>query len=374
MISMQLRLFLTTVALPAALAAQSTSFRVVPNAYADIEGTSASRAPLGWPTSRIQYLVDSGELCQNFAAITNLQLRLDGGNFNVDAPAAKTFDATITAYEVGLTPATMSPTWDQNTAGAAPTVIFQGPLNIPAAFRTYPYPNPWTVDVPLSVPFVHQRRNGNLLLDWDLANGTGENWPADAIFLHASEARGEVTRIWEDTSCRNGRGDQLSFGITVTSGRGTVGQFLTVDHTAAALPGTNVDLVYHVLGVQNQTLGGAALPIALDPLGFPGCQWNVGNLVDQVGQGPAGSITWPIPNDPMLEGLVLYTQGIGFDSMNAVAVPGQNAFQVRIGGAAPPLSGPLQMVHRGNFNGEPTGFLSPTGYYGLVMRFTGAFQ
>lgn len=354
--------------------AQSTSFRVVPNAYADLEGSSAARAPLGWARSRIQYLLDSAELCQNFAAITNLRLRLDGGNFNVDAPVPKSFDATIVAYEVGLTPATLGATFAQNTAGAIPTTVFQGRLNVPAAFRTYPYPNPWAVDIPLATPFVHQRQNGNLLLDWDLANGTGDNWPADAIFVHASEARGDVTRIWADAACRSVRGDQLSFGITVGSGRGTVGQFLTVDHTATPAPGANIDLVYHVLGLDRRSLGGLPLPIALDALGFPGCQWNVENLVDQIGTGPAGSITWPIPNDPNLAGLPLFTQGLGFDSANAVAVPGQDAFQVRIGAAAPPPSGPLQMVHRGNYAGEPTGALSPTGYYGLVMGFAGLFQ
>ena len=32
------------------------------------------------------------------------------------------------------------------------------------------------------------------------------------------------------------------------------------------------------------------------------------------------------------------------------------------------------MLHRSNYAGHADGFLSPTGYYGLVMGFAGVFQ
>ena len=102
----------------APLAAQTLV--TVPNGYENLEGTSAARTPFGWTSGRVQYLVDGAQLCPNGALITSLRLRLDGGNFNVDAPVAKTFTATIEAYEVPVTPATMSATFTAMAKAVCP--------------------------------------------------------------------------------------------------------------------------------------------------------------------------------------------------------------------------------------------------------------
>ena len=54
-------------------------------------------------------------------------------------------------------------------------------------------------------------------------------------------------------------------------------------------------------------------------------------------------------------------------------MPSRNAWQIRLGASTPPTDGPVQMLHRGNYANQTTGFLSPTGYYGLVVGFRGQF-
>jgi hypothetical protein len=354
----------------AALAAQSLV--VVPNGYEHLEGTSAARTPLGWSSSRIQYLVDGSQLCSQVAVIQSLRLRLDGGNFNVDAPVAKSFQATLDVYEVPVTPATMTATFANNVVGAVPTNVFQGALVVPAAARLLPYPNPWTVELVLTQPFVYSRSNGNLLLDLTLTGGSGDNWPADGFFLHATEARGEVTKIQEDLACASAAGS-LSLDVPAVAGNGVVGGTLVVAHTVTPVAGAAVDFVYHVVSLDNQQSGGVPLPVSLAVLGAPSCLLNVDPQIGVLVPTAAGSVVWPLPNGPAALGLPLYAQAVAIDFVTGTFVPSRNAWQVRLGDVVPP-SGPAQMVHRSNYTGQATGALSPTGYYGLVVGFVGTFQ
>ena len=353
----------------APLAAQTLV--TVPNGYDNLEGTSASRTPFGWTAGRVQYLVDGAQLCPNFAVITNLRLRLDGGNFNVDALAAKTFTATIQAYEVPITPQTMISNFASNVGSATSTTVFSGSLSIPAATRVLPYPNPWTIDIPLQAPIVYQRANGNLLLDILLTGSTGDNWPADGFFFHATEPRGETTRIWADATCSTSSGS-LSIDVASTFGNGALGSALVVSHTATPTAPASIDFVYHVLGFDKTQSGGVPLPIGLAPIGAPSCKLNVDPFFGALVATSAGSVSWGIPAQPELIGVPVFVQAAGLDFGNGVFVPSNNAWQVRIG-ATVPNAGPAQMVHQSNYSGQATGALSPTGYFGLVMGFVGSF-
>ena len=368
-------LFATSLPLVLAVATSATaqSAVVVPNGYEQLEGTSASRTPFGWSSGRVQHLVDGAQLCPNLAVITNLQFRLDGGNFNIDAPVGKTFQATVVAYEVPIAPGTMTAQWANNVGAATGTTIYSGPLTVPAASRQYPYPNPWTIDLALPQPFVYQRSGGNLLLDLTVTGGTGDNWPADGFFFHGTEARGEVTKIWENTGCTNGRGDTLSLAVAQAAGNGVLGGTLQVTHTATAASGGTIDFVYHFLGLDHRQSGSQPLPILLAGLGYSNCQQNVDPLLGQLVPNAAGQCVWGLPSDPTLVGLPLFTQAAGFDLLASLAVPARNSFQVRLGDVtAPP--GPAQMVHQANYVAQTSGALSPTGYFGLVVRFVGNFQ
>jgi len=360
----------------AALAASSLLAQnqavVVPNGYADLECTSAARTPFGWSSGRVQYLVDGDQLCTAIAILTNLQFRLDGGNFNIDAPNGKSFQATLVAYEVPAAPGAMSNQWANNIGSAVGTTIYSGPLNVPAAVRQYPYPNPWTIDITLPVPFFYQRANGNLLLDLTVTGGSGDNWPADGFFFHGTEARGEVTKIWEESGCTNGRGDSLSLNVPQVFGNGVLGGQLQVQHTATPAGGGTIDFVYHFLGLDNQQSNSQTLPIPLLALGYPFCQQNVDALLGQLVANTAGQCLWNLPGDASLVGLPLFTQALGFDLTNGLAVPARNAWQVRIGSPVP-LPAPAQMVHQSNYVNQTGGALSPTGFYGLVIRFLGTF-
>jgi hypothetical protein len=362
-------IFAAAAYIAAPVAAQTSV--VVPNGYESLEGTSAARTPFGWTSGRVQYLVDGAQLCSSAAVVTELQLRLDGGNFNVDVPTAKTFQCRIDAYEVPVTPATMSATWTTNIGAAAPQTLYDGSLIVPAAARILPYPNPWTLAIPLQTPLVYLRANGNLLLDVTVTGGSGDTWPADGFFFHATEARGEVTRIFEDAACAVG-GSALALDVPQLAGNGVVGNALNVVHTTPA-GASPAPFVYHALGVDNRQTGGVPLPIPLAALGAPGCSLHVDPLLGTLVPAAAGGVAWLLPTTPSAVGVPVFTQAIGIDFATGLLVPSRNAWQVRIGATTPP-PGPAQMVHRSNYTTQTTGSLSPTGYYGLVMRFVGAFQ
>jgi hypothetical protein len=327
---------------------------------------------LGWSSGRVQYLVDGTQICQNIAVVTSLQLRLDGGNFNVDAPVAKSFQCTVDAYEVAVTPATMSSDWLSNIGAATPVNVFSGTLDVLAAFRQLPYPNPWVVEIVLDTPLVYQRANGNLMLDITVSGGSGDNWPADGFFFHASEARGEVTRIYDDANCATPSGS-LSLSVPQTLDNGVVGGFLQVNHTTSPIGGASLDFVLHVVSTENRTSGGQPLPLPLGSLGAPSCLLNLDYQIGTLVPAGAGGITWTLPNNPAAIGATVFTQGLALDTGGGGLVPSQESWQVRIGPAIP-ANGPAQMVHRSNYVNQTTGSLSPTGYYGLVMGFVGVFQ
>ena len=361
-----------TVAAIASSALPAQTLVVVPNGYEALEGTSAARTPFGWTSGRVQYLVDGSQLCQSVAVITNLRFRLDGGNFNVDAPVGKTFQCTIDAYEVPIAPAAMSATWTTNVGSAVATNVFNGPLQVPAAVRQLPYPNPWVLDIPLAVPLVYTRANGNLLLDLTVTGGSGDNWPADGFFFHATEARGEVTRIHEDLGCSTASGS-LTIDVPQVVGNGVVGGSLQVNHTATPAPGATIDFVFHVLSLDNRQVGGVPLPISLAALGAPACLLNVDPQLGALVPTANGGQTWALPASPSAVGTALFTQAVGIDFTSGTFVPSRASFLVRVGDAVPP-AGPAQMVHRSNYSNQSTGSLSPTGFYGLVVGFVGSFQ
>lgn len=344
---------------------------VVPAGYADLEAASAARTPFGWSSGRVQYLVAGEQLCSSVALITELKFRLDGGNFNVDAPVGKTFQCTIDAYEVMVTPATMSATWNSNIGGALPVRVFDGVLQVPAALRQLPYPNPWSLTIVLDQPLLYSRANGNLMLDLTVTGGSGDNWPADGFFFHATEARGEVTKIHDDAGCSTPSGS-LDLDVPQVLGNGVAGGSLDVTHAAAPAGGAALDFIFHLLSLENRQLGGAPLPIDLGVLGAPACLLNVDPQLGTLVATAAGGCSWPLPPAPAVVGVAVFTQAVAIDFTTGAFVPSRTSWQVRVGSPVPP-AGPAQMVHRSNYSNQTTGSLSPTGYYGLVCAFVGTF-
>ncbi|MBL8724247.1 MAG: hypothetical protein JNK49_09380, partial [Planctomycetes bacterium] len=103
------------------------------------------------------------------------------------------FSCTLTSMPAAFAAATLCATvsCDRCAAiGAATgTTLFSGSLTVPGAQRIYPFPNPWTIDIPFLQAFLYQRGNGNLLLDLQVSGASGDTWPADGFFFHGVEPR-----------------------------------------------------------------------------------------------------------------------------------------------------------------------------------------
>ena len=361
-------ILLVTPLLTATLAAQTASV-VVPNVNTAREGSSASRTPFSHPRARIQWLADGAQICKTSAVLTSLELRLDGFNFD-RAGLQGTVEATGTLYQTTLKPSTLTNTWLQNLGSATGKQLISGKINLPAASQKRPLPNDWSIRIPLSQPFVYLRAQGNLLLDLETKNGTSTDWPLDGIFVNGSGTGSQVIKIWQNSGCRNARGDSAS--LSISSSQGALGQGLQVTHSVNPAPSGQLDVVVHWLGLSNSSYGALKLPFSLGGLGYQNCELATDLVVLAATTGTG--VTWPIPSIPSLEGTALYFQALAIDSKTLDSVITSNAYQVLLGGASTIPEGPLQMLHRGPYSGETTGFLSPSGYYGAIFKLNGSFN
>jgi hypothetical protein len=168
--------FLLLACLPSMLPAQT---RVVPAFAATTEGNSTHAYPLSYTGVRMQILLEGKDVSPAPISLASVALRGDGGT---QSYSASTLSPTLTLYTVPGTAATMSTTWTTNIGSATGTVVFQGPLAVPAFTPAYPTPNPFSVVVRFSRPFVFVPTQGSLLLEWlDATTYVFSRWNADAV-------------------------------------------------------------------------------------------------------------------------------------------------------------------------------------------------
>ena len=337
----------------------------IPKDTATLEGNSDCTMPFSHPRSRFQWLVNGGQVCVSSGLVQSIQFRLDGGN---TGGQALTLSPTLTAYSVPVTPSAMGTNWAKNIAGATGKVVFKGTLNVPAVKRTYPLPNPFTVTIPFSVPYVFLRLRGNLLLDWVCSNGSGGTWVADGVFISNQTGGGRSTDIWADQACLSPSGDRVT--TQVAQQAGAIGQPLSV--TMKVIPGQGqLDTLVHWVGFSHRAISGIPLPLDLAGMGLSGCRLATDIQAMVIGKAPANS--WPVPLDSGLIGQAVFFQGAAIDSRSTNLVVSSNACQVHLGPATPPTEGPVQMVSCTSYTGQADGTITTNGYSAPVILLNGNF-
>jgi hypothetical protein len=169
----------------------------------------------------------------------------------------------------------------------------------------------WTHRTPAGTPSV----NGALV--YDAARGV------------CVEFEGSVAGLFEYVATATSAGSYTPFGQGCAGPAGVPdlaaqpGSLPAVGRTFTALltnlPASPLDLPFAFLGYDNASWNGQPLPLALDPLGFTGCQAWIAPALDFTLTNVAGTATlaFAVPLDLDLVGVHFYLQG-------AVLAPGAN--------------------------------------------------
>ncbi len=351
------------------ISAQKTSV-VVPQRYATVEGASRSTYPLSYRKVRWQMIVDSSEICRQVATLRSFEFRADGLHSSAGY-AAFQLKPTIDLYVTSTSAKTMGKTWATNIGGAKKQTMFSGKvLKLPAFTGKAPVPHAFTVKIPFVRPFVLLRSKGNLLIDWqEQQTYQRSSWLADsAIYWRTS--RPANTQIWKNTACKDGAGNQAS--ISIASKGASPGQNLDVNFVLTPGPGQKLDLFINWLGLSNRQYGALKLPF--DVTGFAGMtQCSLATDIVLTKAATTSPVSWPIPNDPKLEGLALYTQGMAINTKAMTLVLTDDAYLVEIQPVGGYSSAPVQSVFGPKYSGSPTGYMS-TAFYAPILRLSGVIN
>ncbi len=322
---------LALAALGAAVCAQQT--KVVPAGMDFVEGPSVSTVPFSATTSGIQMLIEASQVTSGTALITAMNFR---PTQQTQTSPAFVKNYVLTAYTTTVTAQAFensaSP-YDPNAIinGAAPTVVFNGPISFPATSPLTVTPAPFSIQIPFATPYVYDSTQGNLLLmleSTDLQTTPG-TYRVDAVQFRETQITGIVAPI--ATGCTS-NGSSLSQSTAAASL--VTGGLIDVQLTSSPPAAFPLALV---------TLGLSRADADLSPLGLVGCVARSGSLdlsqlVVAFGGGAFPPVQWIIPPDPAFLGVALVSQSLGLSGTGAFTDSVlSNAEALRIGeNALPP--------------------------------------
>ena len=236
-------------------------------------------------------------------------------------------------------------------------------------------PAPFLAAVPLQQPIPIAVALGNLLLEF-IGQGPGtanldyvldaersSNQPgarSDVIGMYCVGTNGETFKIYEDTP------------TWVLGGNATV---------SWKVGQGNITSIVNWIGMRTDRWGPVPLPFDLTPLGGTSStpdrcmlfiDWMAAQVIPASGSGRWG----PLPNDPVLENVTVYTHALApVPGANPLGVVMGPALSIRIGSQNPPV-GDIQTVYWMNDLSAAAGtFVTNTGHFvGPVTEFHGVFN
>jgi len=278
--------------------------KVVPGGMDFVEGPPTWNYPFGRATAAIQLLYDADQITLQAGVVLGMRFRQSR------ITAAQTYPSytknyQVTAYTVSTTAAAMVADPAINIGPATGTVVFSGPLTLPAVTNITTFPAPFSIHIPFSVPFPFDGSQGNLLLvveTADTATVPTGSYRIDAVTFNSSQVTGIVANLDDQGCIVQGRSLQLSTNAAQAIVGGSIDQTL-VASANGAFP---VVMAALSLGVQ---------PTDLTVFGMPGCtSWLAPFVLQFVFENPGGgypTVAWPMPPDPGFEGIAVAGQALG---------------------------------------------------------------
>lgn len=347
-------------ALAPALSAQQS--KVIPQGMDFVEGPLVYTYPFGRADGAIQVLVDADQLTLGQGLILGIRFRPSQVS-GTQTQVAHTKNYRVTAYVVSQTAATMVADLAANIGSATGTVVFQGPVNLPAQQILAVAPAPFSIHIPFSQPFAYDGALGNLLLHVETADTAAVPglYRIDAVQFRNSVVEGIVAAVDTAGCTVPGTGAGMTMGASATTA--IVGGAITNTLTESAPGSFTSALVGLALDRQQQDLSF---------LGMPGCTNFLGTFTSQVAVATGGvfpPVNWNIPALPSIAGIPCVTQALALPANgNFASAVTSNALAIRIGSSAPPVNKVMAA-----FRSSTGWFIGTVGSFSPVMQFEGLF-
>lgn len=344
--------------LVAAAPATAQQTLVLPRGMDHVEGPSVFTYPFGRVDAALQFLADADQVTLGLGVITGMRFRISQQSTST---AAYTKNYRVTAYTVTTNAANMAGDPAVNIGGAPGTVVFQGPLNLPAAGPLSVAPAPFQIHLPFTAPYVFNGTQGNLLLlmettDQGPVPGT---YRIDAVLFRNNRTEGIVADI-DTVGCSAGG---ASLALAADPARAVVGGALDLTLTSSAPGAFPAALVALAVTRAQQDLG---------VFGMPGCTGWVGPfafliLLESGGAYPQALFT--VPANPVLEGLAVFTQVLGLPPAGTLqGAVTSNGLAIRLGHQQAP-----SVHNQCAFRSTASWALSGAGEFVPVIQLEGIF-
>ena len=366
--------------------AQTKYTTVVPAMWTNWEGPANCYYPFSYEKCRTQILYRSGALAKTGGTITGIEFRRDGRTYSTSTFMARSWPIQVDAYVTSVSPREMTTTFATNRGSGSPTTLFNSILNLPALLPPPPPPNinryaqlpPWSVKVPFQSFFPFKVSQGSLLFEVICKNlGTsGSNYVLDGDVQ--PRALGAYVRCYRFTGCVGKQSQFIRINIDPTTWvLGGSAEVSWQTGRSSVSPPPPITSIINWIGDRRDRWGSIKLPFYLYYLGGGFCRIFANWLASQPVALNAKATWGPIPKNPALEGVVLYTQALAVaPSTNRLGILlSNNALEIIIGSDLPPM-GDTQVVFRRNDLTATTGdfIVSQKSYQGPITRFTGTFN
>ena len=343
--------------------------RVIPTVCTTTEGNDLGSYPFGRATCRSQQIWEGTSLGTATALINAMAYRADNDN-SIGSSVTSFSSVQVSVSTTTVSPAAMSTTFASNITGT-PTVVFNGPLSLPAYTSTERGVAPFAAQLPFSTPVVFLVPGNHLLVDTTTsgANPTSPSWVMDSMLP------GGVVRGIGLTGTTSGF-DNLQLLVSA-NGPLSQGRF------EALIPGGSIILFAQANRVfTGGMMFGAttlATPFDLGTLGAPGNfvyiqpAVTIPFVMTSGGIAIRASFPLTVPAVPGYVGSSVYAQAYVADApANTLGIVTTRAVEMTIGQAGPHMTRQLNAT-------VPT---SMTGTYqyvsgilgGPVCRFSGVFN
>lgn len=346
-------------ALASALSAQQ--LKTVPSGFADVEGGTTLTYPLGRAETKVQIIIDADQVTLTQGLLTGFAFR-PNKQTGTQSSSGYTKNYMVTVYQTTTNAASFVADPVVNIAGAAGTVVFNGPVTVPNSAATATWPVPFNIQFTFNAPLLIDGTQGNLLILIETTDlvAPPTSYSVDAQLFRASTITGVVGPI--DAAGCVANGNSLTLSNTATSA--TLGNTLMQSMTGSA----NVVAAMVLLGFVRQD-------VDLSGFGMPGCWARVGAFTSQLVVGNQATVQWGIPTSPALEGLPVFTQALGFPASGAIAdFPVSNGEGVRISSNLTPVPHMDAAWYSVTSTNPGAWFKSGAGnYYAPVVQLQGVF-
>jgi hypothetical protein len=328
---MNLHLLTTCLLAVPFMASVDAQQKVLPGGMDFVEGPLVYTYPFGRATAAIQLLYDADQVTLQQGVVLGMHLRQSRVTATQLYPSY-TKNYQVTAYTVAASAASMAADPAINIGSATGTVVFQGPLTLPAVTNVTTFPAPFGIHIPFSVPYAFDGSTGNLLLVLETADTaavpTG-SYRIDAVLFNTGTTTGIAANL-DDLGCTVAGKSLL---MAINAAPAVVGGSIDQTMTSSATGAFPVVLAALSLGIQ---------PISLAVFGMPGCtSWLAPFEMQFAFENSGGgypTVTWALPLDPGIEGLPLAGQALGIAPTGLLSDSvTSNGVAVRIGRNGPPI-------------------------------------